>query len=132
MKLSEFKAWFEGFTETMTAPPNEKQWDRIKARIAEIDGTPIVREVYVDRYVKPYYERWTPYYGVSTTSGTSYSSANNVQLLSAGVSGGGVSAEAGKDWAEAWRSKANERYDDAGQAMQDLGRIEYLASREPP
>lgn len=38
MTLSEFKAWFEGFTEGMDATPTEKQWERIKARIGEING----------------------------------------------------------------------------------------------
>lgn len=36
MTLPEFKAWFEGFTETMEGPPNEKQWARIQERIAEV------------------------------------------------------------------------------------------------
>lgn len=38
MQVSEFKAWFEGFTEDMTKLPTVKQWARIKARIDEIDG----------------------------------------------------------------------------------------------
>ena len=54
MTLSEFKAWFEGFTENIDGKPNEKQWKRIKARVKEIDGTPvtpIVIERWRDRYV---------------------------------------------------------------------------------
>ena len=47
MTLPEFKAWFDGFTENMAAPPNKKQWARIQERVAEIDGTPGV--IYVDR-----------------------------------------------------------------------------------
>lgn len=57
MTLAEFKAWFEGFSETMDGPPNEKQWDRIKARVAEISNTPISYPVFIDRYVTPY-RRW--------------------------------------------------------------------------
>ena len=38
MQVSEFKVWFEGFTEDMTKLPTVKQWSRIKARIDEIDG----------------------------------------------------------------------------------------------
>lgn len=45
MTLAEFKAWFEGFTEDMAARPTDKQWKRIKARVKEIDGTAITREV---------------------------------------------------------------------------------------
>ncbi len=51
MTLSEFKAWFEGFTESMEAAPSKKQWERIKARVAEINGVAVTREViYRDRY----------------------------------------------------------------------------------
>jgi len=56
MTLSEFKAWFEGFTEDMDAAPNAKQWKRIKARVKEIDGTVTTYPVYLDRYVYP----WSP------------------------------------------------------------------------
>lgn len=62
MTLIEFKAWFEGYTESMDSTPNEKQWARIKARVKEIDGAPITYPVYVDRYwprVAPYY--WSGY-----------------------------------------------------------------------
>ena len=38
MTPKEFKAWFDGFTEEISGLPSEKQWDRIKARVAEIDG----------------------------------------------------------------------------------------------
>lgn len=55
MTLSEFKAWFEGFTESMDGAPSEKQFKRIKAKVAEITGTPITQTVFVDRY-RPYYE----------------------------------------------------------------------------
>lgn len=54
MTLAEFKAWFEGFTETIEAAPSEKQWKRIKARVAEIDGTVTTYPVFVDRYIPPY------------------------------------------------------------------------------
>jgi len=60
MNLQEFKAWFEGFTDVLEGCPNEKQWEKIKERIKEIDGTPITEKIYVDRYYPtyPYY----PYY----------------------------------------------------------------------
>ena len=37
MTLSEFKAWFGGFTENITKLPTQKQWARIQARVKEID-----------------------------------------------------------------------------------------------
>lgn len=57
MKLNEFKAWFDGFTEGMEGRPTDKQWKRIKEQVAAIDGTPISYPVYVDRYYQPY-RRW--------------------------------------------------------------------------
>ena len=39
MQVSEFKAWFAGFTEAVAKLPTEEQWARIKARVDEIGGT---------------------------------------------------------------------------------------------
>lgn len=50
MTLSEFKAWFEGFTEAIDGQPNKKQWKRICERVAQIDGEVTTYPVYVDRY----------------------------------------------------------------------------------
>ena len=51
MTLAEFKAWFEGFTESMEGQPTAKQWKRIKERVAQINGVAVTREViYRDRY----------------------------------------------------------------------------------
>ena len=36
MTLSEFKAWFEGFTESLSGPPNPDQWKRIQDRVKQI------------------------------------------------------------------------------------------------
>ena len=57
MTPTEFKAWFDGFTENCDGPPNEKQWDRIKARVAEINGVSITYPVFVERY-----RDWPRYY----------------------------------------------------------------------
>jgi len=54
MTPSEFKAWFDGFTEAFTGSPTKAQWSRIKARVAEIDGKPVTERVYVDRYWPTY------------------------------------------------------------------------------
>lgn len=53
MQLSEFKAWFEGFTESMNGPPNAQQWERIKSKFKEIDGNSITYPVFIGRYVYP-------------------------------------------------------------------------------
>lgn len=71
---SEFKAWFAGFTEFMPGAPTEKQWARIKERVAEIDGKPVTQTVFVDRYVERY-PYWRPYWGMNDISIGSYSSA---------------------------------------------------------
>ena len=76
MKVDEFKAWFEGFTEAMKGVPTKDQWERIKARVAEVDGTQITQQVYIDRYLRPYRDYWLDKYycgglsigGVTTNS----------------------------------------------------------------
>lgn len=57
MTFSEFKAWFEGYTEGLDGAPSEKQFERIKAKVAEITGAPITQTVFVDRY-RDYYHHW--------------------------------------------------------------------------
>jgi hypothetical protein len=75
MTPNEFKAWFDGFTEAFDKTPSQKQWARIKERVAEIDGKTVTEKVFVDRYWQyipytrpPYYG---PYYGsiYATNSG---------------------------------------------------------------
>lgn len=83
MTLSEFKAWFEGFSEGIDKVPNAKQFEKIKAKVAEINGAPITQTIFVDRYVRPYPSHWEhPYatwgdphplktwYGTSKSFGT--------------------------------------------------------------
>ncbi len=36
MTTSEFKAWFEGYTENIAKVPTQKQWARIKVRVLEL------------------------------------------------------------------------------------------------
>jgi hypothetical protein len=55
----EFKAWFDGFSEGIDKVPTQKQWARIKDRIAEIDGHR-TEPIFVDRY-RPYYPYYQPY-----------------------------------------------------------------------
>lgn len=100
MTPNEFKAWFDGFTEAMGGLPNETQWAKIKARVAEIDGKAISYPVYVDRYwprTWPRYDdSWRLYYGATgafpLSGGVSYSgnSEPRTTLQCRAVSNGGV------------------------------------------
>ena len=80
MTPQEFKAWFDGFTEALEGTPNEKQWDRIKARVAEINGVSITYPVYIDRY----YPSYPPRYWYANTLGYS-TFIGGAQCLSAGT-----------------------------------------------
>lgn len=81
MKLDEFKAWFEGFTEDMDRAPTAKQWKRIKERVAEIDGVAISYPVYVERY----WPAPRPWYMYPTWSSAGCTS--NTVLLSSNLTG---------------------------------------------
>jgi hypothetical protein len=59
MNTSEFKAWFEGFTEGVDRAPTAKQWARIKARVEEIKDTPTPAAV----FYRDYWPYRGPYYG---------------------------------------------------------------------
>lgn len=69
MTLSEFKAWFEGFTENLDGPPNKKQWARIQKRVGEITGISGIQ--YIDRYVYPSTVPYWPVYQPTITCGSS-------------------------------------------------------------
>ncbi len=80
MHVCEFKAWFEGFTEAIKGThgtPTQKQWARIKERVAEIDGAYTPPQVFIERYWWPY----RPYYSgpiYTTTSSPTIPTCNNV------------------------------------------------------
>jgi hypothetical protein len=107
MTLAEFKAWFEGFTEGMAAAPDEDQWKRIKARVAEINGAATPYPIFVDRYVEPYRRYWP-----------------NVPYWSAcGAVSQGMSAKSAVDG-----SSPNGFVFNSSAAMLDLGKAEYRAA----
>lgn len=54
MTPSEFKAWFDGFTEAFNGVPTKAQWTRVKERVAEIDGKAVTERIYLDRYWPSY------------------------------------------------------------------------------
>ena len=70
MTPQEFKAWFDGFTENVDKQPTQKQWARIKERVAEIDGKAVTERVYVDLYVPTYPYINYPNYRYPTLVGT--------------------------------------------------------------
>jgi hypothetical protein len=69
MTLSEFKAWFEGFTESIEgkSAPTQKQWAKIKEKVAQIDGAPVTQTIYLDRWGRPHYWDYLRPYWVSTS-----------------------------------------------------------------
>jgi len=73
MTLSEFKAWFEGFTESMDAAPSAKQWKRIKEQVTAINGVAVTERVWVDRYIRPYHG---PYWASYTETLSAIGSGN--------------------------------------------------------
>ncbi len=62
MTLTEFKAWFEGYTENLDGTPNTKQWKRIKSRISKLNGEAITERIFIDRYLPRRYSDYSyPY-----------------------------------------------------------------------
>ena len=81
MNLSEFKAWFEGFTESMSGPPTAKAWKRICDRVKQIkDAPPVERHHFHDYYLRPWrrFYDYGSYWGMEDTVsiGTSAVSLN--------------------------------------------------------
>lgn len=72
MTPREFKAWFEGYSEGIEDAPSERQWKRIKARVAEIDGVTTTTTIFRDRYYPGYH----PYPGPPLPSYYSYTAAH--------------------------------------------------------
>jgi hypothetical protein len=70
MTTSEFKAWFEGYTENIAKVPTQKQWARIQERVTELvkseDREPLV--IFKDRYRDYPYRPWWPHWTCSSTS----------------------------------------------------------------
>lgn len=57
MTPSEFKAWFEGFSEAVLKAPTEQQWDLLKQKVQNIVETfPFDRRFHYPRYnpTEPY------------------------------------------------------------------------------
>lgn len=122
MTLAEFKAWFEGFTETLEVAPNEKQWERIKARVAEINGSVISERVFIDRYVSPY-RRWYDGVWMSGPMVGCSSASDGIGAIGSAYSAAGVI-----DHVNGLRSQSTPGKSDmfnSSAAMMDLGKAEY-------
>ena len=82
----EFKAWFDGFSDGIDKVPTQKQWARIKDRVAEIDGRAITETVFIDRYGSgyPYYHPYGPVWVSSNpySNMLSYSSSSDAPVFS--------------------------------------------------
>lgn len=59
MKASEFKAWFEGFSEGIGKLPNAKQWSLIRERAESIESESQLT-VWGGGYLQPWYPTWYP------------------------------------------------------------------------
>lgn len=90
MTNSEFKAWFDGFTEAMGGAPNSKQWERIKTKVKEIDGASITRH-----YVERYYPAGYPYWGMGASLSCSGPAQASVTNNLAGMQGHNAMNHAG-------------------------------------
>lgn len=117
MTLAEFKAWFEGFTESMDGAPDDKQWKRIKARVKEIDGVAITKTVFVDRYIPAPYR---PYWSGLDMVGCSVQNFSDIKSMAVGKAGG-------ESFNNAVASLNAEQFD-SHTAMLDLGRADYQAA----
>lgn len=113
MTLSEFKAWFDGFTEDMAGPPSKKQWERIKSRVGEITGQAVSYPVYIDRYVTPVRPYWDRVWA--------YGQPYNGSLFGQAISGGSASLQG-----YSAMSNPNASFD-SHTAMQALGKADALA-----
>jgi hypothetical protein len=92
MTLSEFKAWFEGYTEGLEGAPTKAQFERIKERVKEINGAPITNTVYVDRWISPYRQYWQTYDSAYPVGG--WAQSGNIQASTTALSQGYNTADA--------------------------------------
>lgn len=123
MTLSEFKAWFEGYTEGLDGAPTEKQFKRIKAKVAEITGTPLTQTVFVDRYRDYWRDAFRyPYVSYSAGSATGHGGVGTAtfgQFSVAGAAPESARYQAGEGQTVEWDSHA---------AMYAVGKADALAA----
>lgn len=125
MTLSEFKAWFEGFSEGIDTAPTAEQFAKIKAKVAKIDGAPTTERIFIDRWwpayrphqwwespiiASPVYPSWTATSTAAGLSEVSVSAGDGYQHIPPGVKG-----------------ETQTKVFDIFEAMRDLGRQEAAA-----
>jgi hypothetical protein len=119
MTPSEFKAWFDGFTEAFEGRiPTKAQWGRIKDRVAEIDGKAVTERVYVDRYYPAYVKTYPVYSPTWTTTTCRAVGASSSTSYSLAAQGSNLLCNGNANLAKAFNSS---------QAMAELGRAEGKA-----
>mgnify|MGYP001599249857 CR=1 FL=1 len=113
MHLSEFKAWFDGFTEEMDGTPTPKQWKKIKERVKEITADYTPPTIFVDRYYYPWRHHWdcVPYWagttgvGVSTTNLSAIGSAAGSSVQMADYKSAVSQQVSLSDWTQAGKAE---------------------------
>lgn len=106
MNLQEFKAWFEGYTENISTSPTYSQWERIKKRVEEIDGTATPEKIFVDRYINQHPFPWNNHFPNFYTGGV------------------GSAERTASDWNKHHCLNAVANYS-ASEAFNQLGKIEF-------
>jgi hypothetical protein len=82
MTPSEFKAWFDGFTEALAGVPTKAQWARIKERVSEIDGkTTVVNWHWPSAWPYPYQQYLAQAWPYRTTSGGTSAPRTNITAM---------------------------------------------------
>lgn len=79
MTLSEFKAWFEGYTEGLEGAPTAAQFARIKEKVAQISGVAVTERIYVDKYMSPWRPYWDRFWWSSSSNGD-FAAPNDITL----------------------------------------------------
>lgn len=109
MHLSEFKAWFEGFTEEMKGPPTKDQWAKIRKHVKEISADYTPSPVFIDRYVYPWRRHWEPYWTLCGTSVSGVTSnttgSSGLQATAADYRKALAAAPSLADWSHAGRAE---------------------------
>ena len=76
MTINEFKAWLEGFEESVNGSPTKAQWLKVKQRLETVYGDAVQSIPYAPQ---PWYPDWYtpyPYRWYSSTSGSSIEPSN--------------------------------------------------------
>lgn len=121
MTLSEFKAWFEGFTENIDGAPTAKQFKKIKDKVSEIDGAVTTYPIYIERY-RDIWPNKLPYW---TQPWVTYSSADSVRGI--GVGQINYSPDYGSDYTHNGAESTHPMFDPVD-AMRALGQAEAKAA----